>query len=92
VERILDGPKEQPFDVVLMDIQMPDIDGIEATRRLRQGGYEGPIVALTAHAMASHRQLCLEAGCNEHLSKPVDRRQLLSTLERLLGPADEPVT
>lgn len=77
---------DNTFDVVLMDMQMPIIDGYQATENLRQLGYNAPIVALTANAMSSDRKKCIEAGCSEYLSKPINRISLVETVRALNSP------
>lgn len=75
---------EADFDIVLMDIQMPGLDGLEATRRLVRRGYSKPIVALTAHAMEEEVTRSLEAGCAAHLTKPIQRDKLVREVKSAL--------
>ena len=81
-------------DLILMDIQMPSLDGLEATRRLRADPRFAttPIVALTALAMPGDQERCLEAGADEYMSKPVNLKLLLQTVERLLEGERQPLT
>jgi PAS domain S-box-containing protein len=75
----------KPYDLILMDMQMPEMDGIDATRRLRASGYDRPIVALTASTMSQDRKSAIEAGCSEFLSKPVEPRVFQATLAKFLN-------
>lgn len=74
---------EQNYDVILMDVQMPVLDGLEATSRLREAGYSGPIVGVSANAYADDVKLSLEAGMNGHIAKPLKRDILVDELQRL---------
>ena len=81
---------EEPFDLVLMDMEMPVMDGLEATRRIRlweaeKREYKTPIIALTAHAFQEHRQKTMDAGCTEFLAKPIKKQALLEIVDQFAG-------
>lgn len=76
----VDKAKSENFDVVIMDIQMPVLDGYEATKELIKSGYKTPIIALTAYAMKEEKERCLSVGCVAHLSKPLNLNQAIETI------------
>ena len=83
VQLYTDGADQ--FDLILMDVQMPEMDGLEATRRIREAGHDRvPIIAMTANAMKGDREICLEAGMNDYISKPIKRELVFEVLEKWL--------
>lgn len=88
---LIDGlmAKGESVDAVLLDMQMPVLDGYSAAGRMRAAGFAGPILALTAHAMAQDRDRCLRAGCTDYLSKPVTQHNLLRSLARHMPTVPE---
>jgi len=77
----LDAAQRCKFDVILMDVQMPHMDGLEATRILRQRGLQTPIIAMTAHAMQGDREKCLESGMSAYISKPIQPEEVFEAIE-----------
>jgi len=88
---LFNGPQPPPYDVVLMDLQMPEVDGVTATKRIRaeKRFSKLPILAMTAHALVEERQKCLDVGMNDHITKPIDPDTLFATLLRWATPKKE---
>jgi CheY-like chemotaxis protein len=80
----VDKANEIAYDLIFMDVQMPIMNGIEASKTLRKQGHEEPIIAMTANAMIEHRNECLAAGMNDFLSKPVNLNSLRAIVEKYL--------
>jgi two-component system CheB/CheR fusion protein len=89
IEAWRDGSEQgTPYDLILMDAQMPVMDGLDATRKLRAEGYRGPVIALTANAMQHDRERILSAGFDDFIAKPIDRSDLIRTLAKWLQKAE----
>ena len=84
-QEAVDMVEQGDFDIVLMDIKMPIMDGLEATKKIKASHPDLPVVALTANAFDSDRQLALEAGCDEFLSKPISSEICLKTIAKFIG-------
>jgi signal transduction histidine kinase/DNA-binding response OmpR family regulator len=90
IDRVVQAEHEgRSFSLVLMDMQMPVLDGYEAARQLRELGFQRPIVALTANAMGGDAKKCLDAGCSEYASKPINRRRLVAQLKAQLAQSGQ---
>jgi signal transduction histidine kinase/ActR/RegA family two-component response regulator len=86
LERVWQAEAEsKPYALVLADMQMPELDGYSAVRELRRRGHRGVVVALTAHAMGEHRQRCLDAGCDDFITKPFQRRDLIERCRKWIA-------
>jgi PAS domain S-box-containing protein len=97
-QQVLEALSRHPFDLVLMDVQMPEMDGLEATQRIRelekQSGDHIPIVAMTAYAIKGDRERCLEAGMDEYVTKPISTEKLFGAIHSLIpgGPSEKKTT
>ncbi len=89
---VIEALKKNPCDLIFMDVQMPEMDGFEATRIIREMEGEGkhtPIVAMTAHAMKGDRERCLKAGMDDYISKPIEPKEMFSAIEKWIKPTEK---
>ena len=88
-QQAIEAYKKDTFDLILMDVQMPILNGYEATRMIRnvesEKGIHTPIIALTAYAMKSDKDQCIEAGMDDYISKPFKRQQFIDVIKKALG-------
>jgi CheY-like chemotaxis protein len=95
-QEALDALRTGRFDLVLMDVQMPEMDGFAATREIRRAEHGGqdhvPVIAMTAHAMKGDREECLAAGMDDYLAKPINSEELRQVIERVMTARKEPVS
>lgn len=84
-QEAVEKTKSELYDLILMDIKMPVMDGLEATKKIKESHPDLPIIALTANAFDSDRQMAFDAGCNEFLSKPISSEVCLKTIAKVLG-------
>ena len=93
-QEALDKVRASPPDLMLLDVMMPRIDGIEVTRRIKGDSSLPfiPIIALTAHALASDREKAMEVGCDGYLAKPCEPRAVVAEVQRFLGKGNPPAT
>ena len=89
----IEALKRQSYDVVFMDIEMPDLDGMAATAAIREmeetSGMHTPIIAMTAHALKGFRERCLEAGMDDYISKPIQPQELFQSLQTIAASRDQ---
>ncbi len=93
-EKAVKALLEEDYDLVLMDMQMPVLDGYQATKKIRAFNTDVPIVAVTAHALSNDRHKCLKAGCDDYIAKPFDQESLMAIIKNNLDkknpPAEKP--
>jgi signal transduction histidine kinase/ActR/RegA family two-component response regulator len=84
----VEAMEKDSYDIILMDIQMPEMNGLDATRSIRQKGFKTPVIAITANALKGDREQCLEAGCDDYLPKPIDKYDLEEMIQKHTQMAD----